>query len=135
MHIEWLLNPVTVYALASAGLTLSLGLFVGVKREMAKARHTAKQAQRLRDAEQLVVRSLETELVSLRESLNQLEAVPPGRPAGMGINLTKRAQALRMHRRGEQVPSIAAALETPVNEIALLLKVHALTGEVQKKAS
>jgi hypothetical protein len=40
------------------------------------------------------------------------------------LNLTKRAQALRMHRRGESVPTIAAALQSPHNEIDLLLKVH-----------
>jgi hypothetical protein len=32
-----------------------------------------------------------------------------------------------MHRRGEPVSSIAAALETPLNEVALLVKVHTLT--------
>jgi hypothetical protein len=53
----------------------------------------------------------------------------------MGINLTKRAQALRMHRRGESIPTIAAALETPANEIALLLKVHVVTNTAQHEAS
>jgi len=42
-----------------------------------------------------------------------------------GLNLTKRAQALRMHRRGESVSTIAAALQSPRNEIELLLKVDA----------
>jgi hypothetical protein len=37
-----------------------------------------------------------------------------------------------MHRRGEPVSSIAAALETPANEIALLLKVHAITNQEEK---
>ena len=83
----------------------------------------------------MAVRGLEAEIESLRESVRHLEAVPPGRPIGAGIDLTKRAQALRMHRRGESVPSIAAALETPANEISLLLKVHSLTSQVQAKAS
>ena len=135
MGLDWLFNPVTTYALASATLLLSLVLFVSIKREMAKARGQAEESQTTREEEQLVIRGLETELESLRESVRHLEAVPPGRAGGMGINLTKRAQALRMHRRGESIPSIAAALETPGNEIALLLKVQALMGEVQKKAS
>jgi hypothetical protein len=45
---------------------------------------------------------------------------------GFSLNLTKRAQALRMYRRGETVASIAAALQTPSTEIELLLKVDRL---------
>jgi hypothetical protein len=41
-----------------------------------------------------------------------------------GLNLEKRSQALRMHRRGEQPAEIAAALEIPLQEVNLLLKVH-----------
>jgi Protein of unknown function (DUF2802) len=41
-----------------------------------------------------------------------------------GLNLTKRSQALRMHRRGESVDQIATALDLPRQEIDLLLKVH-----------
>lgn len=36
----------------------------------------------------------------------------------------KRAQALGMYRRGEPVPAIAAALESPGCEVELLLKVQ-----------
>jgi len=135
MRGEFLVNPLTVYALAAAVLALTLAVLIVVKREVARARHQARQSQRVREAEQSVVRGLESELESLRESVRTLEAVPPGRPAGMGINLTKRAQALRMHRRGEPISSISAALETPSNEIALLLKVNGLAKEAQKKAS
>jgi hypothetical protein len=41
-----------------------------------------------------------------------------------GLNLTKRAQVLRMHRRGESLATISAALQSPRNEIELLVKVH-----------
>jgi hypothetical protein len=137
IHLEWLLNPVTVYALAAVGLSSSLVLFVGVKREMAKARAVAEGLHEAREQDQLLVHGLQAELESLRGSVRKLEAIPPAqaRTTGMGINLTRRAQALRMHRRGEPVPSIAAALETPGNEIALLLKVNGLTGEAQKNPS
>ena len=129
MNLDWLLNPMMVYAIAAAGLLTGLTLFVSMKREMAKARALAAQKDALREGDQQTVRALETELATVRESLRNLESVPPVRPAGMGINLTKRAQALRMHRRGESIPSIAAAMEAPSNEIALLLKVHALTNK------
>ena len=50
-------------------------------------------------------------------------AVAPGLPKP-GMNLNKRSQALRMHRRGETADRIAAALELPRQEVELLIKVH-----------
>jgi DNA-binding NarL/FixJ family response regulator len=41
-----------------------------------------------------------------------------------GLNLSKRSQALRMHRRGEAAGQIADALDIPLQEVDLLLKVH-----------
>jgi UDP:flavonoid glycosyltransferase YjiC (YdhE family) len=41
-----------------------------------------------------------------------------------GLNLSKRSQALRMHRRGDPLDQIAAALDIPLQEVDLLLKVH-----------
>jgi hypothetical protein len=87
------------------------------------------------EADGLAVRGLKAEVERLRESVDRLEASRPSQRAGAGINLTKRAQVIRMHRRGESVSSIAAALETPANEIALLLKVHAITNQEETKAS
>lgn len=45
------------------------------------------------------------------------------------LNLSTRSQALRMHRRGDAPPQIAAALEVPLQEIELLLKVHRIVLE------
>jgi hypothetical protein len=42
----------------------------------------------------------------------------------LGINLSRRSQALRMHRKGDRPEQIAAALEVPRQEVELLLKVH-----------
>jgi hypothetical protein len=44
------------------------------------------------------------------------------------MNLNKRIQAVRMHRRGDRPEQIAAALSLPKNEVALLLKVHEVVG-------
>ena len=41
-----------------------------------------------------------------------------------GLNLNKRSQALRLHRRGEGASKIAAELQLPIQEVDLLLKVH-----------
>jgi hypothetical protein len=54
------------------------------------------------------------------------QAPQPGGPIRHSINLTKRAQALRMSRRGESAESITAALAVPRNEVELLLKVHGM---------
>jgi hypothetical protein len=41
-----------------------------------------------------------------------------------GLNLNKRFQALRMYRRGDTPEQISAALEIPLQELDLLVKVH-----------
>jgi DNA-binding NarL/FixJ family response regulator len=46
-------------------------------------------------------------------------AIP--RPA---MNLSKRSQALRLHRRGESTEQIASEMQLPRQEVDLLLKVH-----------
>lgn len=53
--------------------------------------------------------------------------VPPA-PARSGLNYTKRAQAIRMFRRGEQPAQVSAALGTPESEMKLLLDVYRLGG-------
>jgi hypothetical protein len=40
------------------------------------------------------------------------------------LNLNKRAQVLRMHRRGDPPERIASLLEVPRQEVDLLIKVH-----------
>ena len=59
------------------------------------------------------------------------EQIPKARGSVFGsvspktaLNLTKRAQALRMHRRGDSPEQIATVLEVPLQEVELLLKVH-----------
>jgi hypothetical protein len=52
----------------------------------------------------------------------------PGEPApdagGAALNLNKRAQVLRMHRRGDLPERIASLLGVPRQEVDLLIKVH-----------
>jgi len=74
-----------------------------------------------------------TELVSgLASQLREAHQHPPPPPASPpalprpGLNLSKRSQALRMHRHGETPEQIAKVLEVPLQEIDLLLKVHRL---------
>ncbi len=73
------------------------------------------------------IEALHAQLEALREE--PPIAVPTG-PIRPGMNLSKRTQALRMHRRGDQPEQIAAALEVPEQEVELLLKVHRIVLSV-----
>jgi hypothetical protein len=110
-------------ALAAAAVTL----FVGYRahRVLAEIDTRAKQAQVQKDDE---IKPLRESLDALSAQLHDLRshpqtALPPGLPKA-GFNLSKRSQALRMHRRGETSEQIAASLDLPRQEVELLLKVH-----------
>lgn len=122
MQFDWILNPVTQYAVIGVGLLGSLALWITAKFELRAVRSKVSDS---RDA-------LETNVRELSASVNQLRAERENEPAPVspspspGLNLTRRAQVVRMHRRGETIPSIAAALQTPGNEIELILKLERL---------
>jgi hypothetical protein len=65
--------------------------------------------------------SLAAELREIRQETPLMVASTLPKP---GLNLTKRSQALRMHRRGDPPDRIAASLDIPLQEVDLLLKVH-----------
>ena len=73
------------------------------------------------------------DLAACLQELRELQRgpVPPSMaaPVKPGLNLSKRSQALRMHRRGDAPEQIAAALELPLQEVDLLLKVHRIVIE------
>lgn len=69
------------------------------------------------------VETLAAELRELREQKLQ-NAAGPLTARASGLDLTRRAQALRMHRRGDPPDQIAAMLKIPFQEVDLLLKVH-----------
>jgi hypothetical protein len=61
------------------------------------------------------------QLDDLREQA--VSATVPAAPRG-GLNLGKRTQVLRMYRNGDAPDRIAAALDVPLQEVDLLVKVH-----------
>jgi outer membrane murein-binding lipoprotein Lpp len=71
------------------------------------------------------VQALRSDLDSLASQIRDAQpsqAMPAAAPRN-GLNLAKRSQALRLNRRGTSPPQIAAALELPLQEVELLLKV------------
>jgi hypothetical protein len=123
MSIDRLHEPVQIaitLALAAAGITGSLALWVSVKLET-RASWRSLQSLRL---------SMETRIKDLEARVEELQSAPPYGPnppaltTVQSMNLTLRAKALRMHSRGETVPRIAAALGVPREEVDLLLKLE-----------
>jgi len=118
MSLEWILSPLTLYAVVALALAGSLALFVSAKLELAQQRRA------------LVKRIDEVQsFVASAKQAPDSHAAPVA--ARNSINLTKRAQALRMRLRGESVESISAALAVPRNEVELLLKLNELLGSAQ----
>jgi F0F1-type ATP synthase membrane subunit b/b' len=125
MNFEWLLSPATQYCALALGLAGSLMLFVSTKMEIQSAR---REAQKSSESVGAGVTSLNAELQKIRAEVQELENTPTSAAPAEGLNLTKRAQVLRMHRRGEPIATIAAALRTPQNEVELLLKIQSLVS-------
>jgi hypothetical protein len=121
-----------MYTALGLSLLASLILYVDVRIELAKERCQERKKQ---EAAAAIVHHMAGELETMRQSVRTIEVARAGQPAGHGINLSKRVQVLRMHRRGETVATIAAALQTPRGEIDLLLKVCELTSTPDVKAS
>ena len=121
MDLHWISTPATQWGVLVLALLASLVLFISVKREIAIHSQTAREAAELARND---VNSLAREVGELKKDMRAVEPAPPAPNRGDSINLTRRSQALRMHARGESVPSIAAALRTPQNEIRLLVKLN-----------
>jgi len=123
MNLEWLLNPATQYGALGLVLIAVILAALAVKQE---AHAAAAQAKAAREAALGQVEKLSQEVVAIREELKQIGTSPIPSLPGESIDLAKRSRALRMHHRGEEIPTIAAALNTPSNEIELLLKLQHL---------
>ncbi len=109
---------------ALAGLAASLLAVFWAHRLVREAENRDRSLTERNDA---ALETMRKDLGALAERLEEArtraEAAAPAarRP---GFNLSKRSQALRMHRRGDAPERIAAALGVPGQEVGLLLKVH-----------
>lgn len=120
-------TPLLDYGLLAAGLGSCLYLFVSAKREIrAAGRKWAKRHNTLETSLQRLETRLEELAGRLLRSEEQAGLLVPPPPTLSGLNLTTRAQALRMFRRGDPPKQIAAALGIPEQEVELLLKVQQL---------
>ncbi|MBX7132208.1 MAG: DUF2802 domain-containing protein [Fimbriimonadaceae bacterium] len=124
VEMNWITDPITQYALMAISLMLCLTLFISLKRETSALRRQLKEEH---DLVSTAFDTFRSSLGSLQSSLSDHETALAGSAqpqATLSMNLTKRSQALRMHRRGEKAEQIAATLQIPRSEVELLLKVH-----------
>lgn len=125
--MDWMLHALLPLALAAVGLLLSLLLFLSLKRDLVSVRKLwAGERQSLLTAHE----QLREEIHQLRQRVQegmQPAEVTPAPQLVSGMNLSRRAQVLRMARRGERPEQIAAALGIPLREVELLLKIQEVT--------
>lgn len=110
----------------SAILLLTMQLRLRNIRHQAR-RQDRRHADEIKGLKQTCLR-LEDLMLDVERRLQEAEErsaqlVPPP-TSRSGLNLTKRTQAARMFRRGDQPEQIAATLCLPRNEVDLLLKVQ-----------
>ena len=108
------------YGITAVGLLGCLGLWMFSARDIRKVQSALSETRKSADAG---MRQLADRLEEVRTVMNT-EPQPVAAPVTGSLNLTRRAQALRMHNRGETMASISAALQAPLNEIELLLKLN-----------
>ncbi len=121
-------NPASIalaFVCVAALAGVALSLFATV-RSKAMILSFAGRAKAEREQYERALDGMRQTLELLAAQLNEVQKENAIRPAipKPGFNLNKRSQAIRMHRRGEPPEQIAAALEVPLQEIDLLLKVH-----------
>jgi DNA-binding NarL/FixJ family response regulator len=114
-----------VTALAMAALGTSLYALYGAQKLCHAAHITMKT---VREECAAAIEAAQTQYTVIASELQSARLPPPVEiPPGTSrpsMNVTRRSQALRLHRKGDSSEQIAAALEVPRQEIDLLLKVH-----------
>lgn len=127
-YLDWILHPaVQVGLLALLALGLYLNLIFTLRRESRVLESRRVKGRQEVDEALLALRTdVDQFAADLRAVSEQTGMLVEPAPPRSGLNLNKRNLALRMHRRGDSAGQIARALELPVGEVELLLKVHRL---------
>jgi hypothetical protein len=128
MQLLWILSPLAQFSFLAITVIVCLALSLSLKREIDVVRRSS------RDAAAASATALAAGLATLKREQENENREPPV-VTGQDLNLTRRAQALRMQRRGEPAPTIAAALRIPRNEVDLLLKVQKLVNEREQSTA
>jgi hypothetical protein len=113
--------------LVLAALAASLFGVFWMQRMVGAAARSAETRQAECDA---AIEAVRTELEACARQVREFRQDPPKTAIFSvpqpGLNLSRRSQALRMHRRGDTPEQVASTLGVPLQEIELLLKVHSI---------
>jgi hypothetical protein len=124
-NLEWILNPLTTYAITGTGLLASLFLWFSARIDAGKCRHEMTAMKECTDSA----------LQKLASKVNEIVVRPAPQPPQeypritQSLNLTRRARALHMRRRGDEPHTIAAALGISRGEIDLLFKLDRIVQQ------
>jgi hypothetical protein len=109
-----MIHSLTQYIFLALGLMASLWLFFTLKCEIQA--HARKQRKRLEE--------MDRKVTDANERHPDMVIIPTAPRAG--FNLSRRVQAMRMLRQGEDISHVAAALGIPRREVELLIRVQAI---------
>jgi hypothetical protein len=124
MNLDWIYIPITGYLALGLALCAAAALFLTVKREITQLRRTSSLAVAELSER---VKALSAALEDSRQKDEALPATaPPEVQLSPGLNVTRRARALRMYRRGESAETISSTMRVPENEVRLLLRIEEL---------
>lgn len=134
MNTNWIICALAVYGiLALAGLA-ALHMVVTTRTRMRRQQKChLTESQSLRediDALKGVVAELESKLLKVCAEARRNVPAPTVQGQLTGLNADKRAEALRMYRRGSNSETVSNALGLKAAEVALLEKVHLLSNGV-----
>jgi hypothetical protein len=124
-NFEWILSPLTTYAITGTGLLALLFLWFGAKIDASKCRREITTMKEVTDSA----------LRDLASKVNDIVSRPAPEPPqeyssiDQSLNLTRRARALHMRRRGEEPHTIAAALGISRGEVELLFKLDQMVQQ------
>jgi len=124
MNLNWISTPLAIYGSVALSLMAILFLSLTFKREVSAVRRNVEKSH---DTAAADLHEMQACIKRLQEKVTEIGDRPM--QESTPLNAGRRLQALRMHRRGESVETIAAALKTPRNEVELLVKVVALTEQ------
>ena len=127
---------VAALALSAAALISALALLVAVKRELWQRDSNAREQLRAAAAEAAAVRAdmdaLRTRFEELEERTGMLSVPLPVRS---GLNISRRAQAIRLLRRGDSPEQVAAGIGVPAAEARLLAAIERIRGLDSNRAA
>lgn len=127
MNLEWITSPLTMYGVLASGGVAFLYLVISTKVELRRQQNLHQsQIETLHE----IIAALQVDVQKVVVDLKETVVSPAVYTPFQGLNVHKRAEALRMYRRGNDRHTISTALSLPLAEVALLEKVyHLLSSE------